>query len=401
MLGRIEKFLVEATLLNNTDNTDLDISQFIKNINIKKNYLENSFPLFVIQMMLTDAIRNTIRDNDILIDLKIESYVDTDTETESDNEGITIEDVVLHTIIKPYIKEYSASSIMKEEDDEFTEDNVENTVKLVPYEITGIPQDLILKNANVVNEIYEDAKMDDILVNIISSVERNAIFIDRSDNVAAEKSLIIPPFNIVKTIRYLQEVYGIYNTEVGIFFDIDRTNIFKLRNTEREYKNKLEIIVKNPEEVNDSSVFLAPQTDGTGDVRLYLKVNPAFSSIKDINMDTIGQTSVFNSYDYNLDGVKRIYENETDNRKVRYFWNDYQNKLFEESFLSNNKNQEFVNVIVQNISPNYFNIDTLYTIDSSTPYINGSYMIYENAFSFSTDDYMHYTSMINLKLIKL
>jgi hypothetical protein len=401
-LGKIEKFLVEATFLDLNNGTSLDVSKFIKRINVRKDYTAASFPLFVIQMMCTDDLRNRIRDSNFNLALKVSSYKFVDTESEEDADGVTVDTVVFETTIKPFIKDFTSSAIVKNESEDETNDNLGNTVKLIPYEITGIPLDLINKNNSVINEVYEDAKLDDIIVNILSSVENNTIFVDRSDNLVKEKSLVVPPFNVTMAIRYLQEIHGVYNTDMGIFFDMNKTSVFKLRNPERQYTNRLEILVKRPEDINDDSVFLAPQTDENNNVRLYMKINPPFYSTKEINMNYIGQTAVFASYDYNMDIVKRVYQNEeAGNDKVRYFWNDMQSKIFEESYINGVKNRDFTNVILQNIGPNYFDIDTLYTIDSPDQYINGTYMVVENSFLFDTIDYEHYTSMISLKLIKI
>jgi hypothetical protein len=402
-VGKVQKFLVEATFLNQDDDTDtLDVSKFVKRINIKKDYVGSSFPLFVIQMMCTDDLRNKIRDSDFLLGLRVSSYSAVDSESEGDNEGVVIDSVVFETTIKPFIKEFTSSAIIKEDDQETTNDNLNNTVKLVPYEITGIPLELIEKNNSIINEVYQDAKLEDIIVNIVSSVESNQIFVDKPDNLVKEESLIIPPMNVISSIRYLQQIYGVYNTNLGIFFDTGRTSVFKVRNIDRQHSNRLEILVRRPEEITDDSVFLAPQIDENNNIRLHIKINPPFYSTKEINMNYLGQTSVFSSYDYNMDIVKRIYNNsEANNSKVRYFWNDSQSKIFEESYINNIKNQEFSTIILQNINPNYFSIDTLYTIESADQYVRGTYMVAENSFLFDTIDYEHYTSMVSLKLIKI
>ena len=132
-----------------------------------------------------------------------------------------------------------------------------------------------------------------------------------------------------------------------------------------------------------------------------LTVPPPFISNMNITMDSVGQTMVFNSYDYNYDVIKRIYNNNTDHEKTRYFWNQYQNKLFEESYINESlRTSEGIMVNIRNINPNYFKINTLYTLNTPANIVNGEYILTEMTYILSTRDYKSYESLVNLKLAK-
>ena len=397
---RRERFLVEATLLDYTDGDSLDISSSVMSINVKRDYISNSFPLFVVNLRLTEELRSKIRDNEVTLDLKVDKYQDLDDEQTEETETPVITGRVMDIVIKPYKKPFSTANI-REEDDEDTSLQT-NTISLIDYQFSGIPEQLILKNIEVVNEIYENAKISDILINIISKTETGKIFIDTVDNKEREDSLLIPPMNIIPAIKFLQEYYGIYNSKMGLFFDLTGTYIFKHFNKSRSYTNTFEIIVPEAIDIDDDIIFTSIQIDEDDiNARLYLKNSPNIDSSTEISMDTIGQTAVFSSYDENFETVKRIYSNDTSNEKTRYFWNSNQNKVLEESILNTVRISQFTSIPLANIDPNYFNIDTLYTFSTPQESVVGIYMLIESDFSFSTTDKLHYTGITNLTLAKV
>jgi len=402
-INKIEKFLVEATLLDHTNNDAIDISKYINSIAVKKNYISESFPLFVINLMTTQIVRDKMRDNEISINLKVSKYTDSNAETTEDSaEQPVIDEVIIDTTIRIYEKEYNTSS-QKIEDDNENEDNETTSLQIIPYVLVGIPDELVLKNAQVINEVYENAKMNDIMVNVLSSVEKTEIFIDSSDNNDREKSLVIPSLNVIPAIRYMQDTYGIYNSSLGIFFDLNKTYLYKIFNKNREYRNTFETIVVPANDIAEDQKFMTPLFDEENNVRLYLKIVPDFITNATVNYDTLGETTVFNSYDFDFDPIKRVYTNEEAlNKKVRYYWNKNQNKLFEETFIDESiQIAEGTGISLSNVDPNYFSVDTLYTISTQNEYINGKYALIENSFMIFTSDYIHYNSLVHLKLTKI
>jgi hypothetical protein len=400
--NKIERFLIEAFLIDITNDLTIDISKTINSIAVKKNYQTDSFPLFVINMKTTMDLRDRIRDNNVKFSIKVSKYSDIDTESQEDEGNLLIEDVIIDTTIRVYTKEYSASNARIEEDLEDTPDTQLNTIQGVFYQITGIPEALITKNDIVVNEVYQDAKIEDIIINILSKVDNN-IYMDQPDNTEKEESLLVPPLNVIPALRYIEEIYGIYRAPFSIFFDMNKTYLFNMYNINREFANKLEVNVIPSNDINNDIVFSSAQVDESNNVRLYMKINPQFSSSREINTDTIGQTTVFNSYDKNFDVVRRVYNNNINvpSNKTRYYWNYYQNKTFEESFIKSVTKNDVVNISLSNISPNYFNVNTLFTITSNDAYITGRYALAESSFILTTDNYTFYTSLVNLNLLKI
>lgn len=399
---KVEKFLVEASVLNVANSDSVDVSRYVTDINVRKDFSQSSFPLVVINFMITEQYRDLIQNNDAAIRIKVSKFSDIDDEAAGGDSEVVVESVVLDSVIRSYTKPFSSTMARKEEDSENTGSQSE-AVQMIPYQIVGIPQDLIEKNAVVINEVYEDAKMDDIMVNILSKVERGSIFMDPSDNVDRQRSLIIPPMNVVPAVKYLQQVYGVYDAGLSLFFDFSGTSLTKLYARQRQYTNSLEVITVPPNDNNADVRYTANQVDEDGNVRLQLNVPPAFASNEKINLDYLGQTTVFNSYDSNFNGVRRVYQQEdSEITKVRYFWNQYQNRISEVSYVNEALGtSQAISVILKNIDPTYFTQSTLYKVNSDRAYANGEYNLLEMSFSiFTKGDYRTYQSAVSLKLSK-
>lgn len=401
-LNKVEKFLIEVTLIDHTNDNVIDISEHINAIHVKKDYVNNSFPLFVFDIMTTEQIRNIMRDNEISVNLKVDKYSDINTELEiDDDEFPVIQDRIINTTIRVYDKPYASSNIYREED---SKDSPVEVIKAVPYQLTGIPSELIVKNDKVLNDVYEDVQVIDVIVNLVSQIEKNEIFLDSSDNKERYKSLMIPPLNIIPAIHYIQNMYGLYASPLGIFFDLNKTYIYKMLNEKRDKSTRLVEIITTPlTDINEDSKFTTPLIDSDENIRLHYKNTPGFVSNSDIRNDDIGRTTVFNSYDYDFDVIQRIYNNEeVDSNKTRYYWNPNQDKLFEDKFINEiSQVNEISEITISNIDPSYFNINSRYIFDTQTSYANGEYNLLENSFSFFTDDYTHYSSIVYLKLAKI
>ena len=395
-----ERFKIEGTVLDATNGESYDISEHIDNVNIKKDYLMTSFPLVVINMTTTQYLRDIMRDNDISIRIKISKFDDIDTEIEQDSEFLVTTGIVLDTVIKPYKKPYTVTKSVSESEDESDMEGRGSAI-VYPYQLTGISEDLVQKNRTVINEIYSNSKVEDVIANILSTVEPASIFIDSPDNILREETIIIPPLNVIPALKFIQNVYGVYNSGLGIFFDFNSTTLFKPFNPNRELLNSVELFSSTTSNTTNTSELDAVQIDENNNVRVYTQVPPPFVSQQELIMDSLGQTTVVNSYDYNYDIVKRIYNNSTTNNKTRYFWNQFQNKIFEESHINQSLNsRSSILVTLKNIDPSYFNLNTLYRVSSDVDYVTGEYYLVEKIESYTGKALASFEALVSLRLTK-
>lgn len=394
----ISQFSVISNIINKTENKEYDISDKIKSIVVDKDYVNNIFPYFVISIYATEELRKIIRNNDVSISLTI-NEVNVDFEAINSDENITsnrdIKDSCLSTVLKVFNKDLSDIALPDDIDDNSEDDAVKNKSILISLEC--IPEKELNKNSKIVNTSYYKASMDEMIVDILSD-DDNDIYINPSENKNREDSVLIPQQNIYNSILFLQDNYGIYNSKMLFFLDTDSTYVQEMFKRDKEYyKNKLDISVIPDNEIGDIKQYTNFQFDENYNIRRYLKVVPGPVSIKDLRSNIIGGTCIIGSYGSEYETVSRSYKN-SDDTKVRYFWNPGRNKNFEAAFLSGFEYTMGLDYL--NINPKYLTPVTQYLLHCNTKELDGEYTLVGNRFEFTTTDYKNYTCSGLLTLAK-
>jgi hypothetical protein len=403
----VRRFTVKAFVLGTDGSDSIDLSKNVKSVSVKKAFIENCLPLYVIDLRIEKAIRDRIRDSKSEISLSVSEYVLDDT-TEMNETSPTSgysDDIVVSTVLVPYDKPLATNAQSTDSDDDSDSDETSSkTANIrVDYELNCIPKDLLEINSGVVNQIYEDATMNDVVANILSDAVPSdmSVRIQPSDMKDRIDSLIIPPMNVVPAIRFLQSTYAIYENDLAVFFDTGKAYVYDPVDSSRFLSKKtLELITKKTSDTSDDSIYSNLQTDSdTGDMRLYMKNDVAIGSVKDVFMDGVGQTTVISSYDERLNGIRRQYDNDSTNGKTRYVWNEMQDPIFEKSILRTST--AGATIAISGADPNSFGPETYVLMSASIDAISGYYAISEEDYTISTSDYSTYSISIVLTLSKL
>ena len=406
-----QKFVLESNLLDLETGDSVDISKYLIAINVKEAYFENAFPLFVLEISCPEEIKDRIRDNDFQVSLRCYKYdydSGTNQETEEDDNEIAMNEVVFDTVLKVYSKPYISSEMTQTNDDAQTSDQVEEKTSIPMFncQLSTIPLEQIKINEMILNQVFVDAIPADVVVNLVGDTCGTDFYMEIPDNLKSEPEVIIPPMNLIPAIKQIQEVYGIYNYGIAAYFGVKEAYIFSPLKPKENPNNYFNISIEPTADTNDMGKYSSVHVDDQSmDCQFYLKAAPSFSSSKKIDSDSLGVTTVFNSYDNNFDLITRIVENESndDTNKKRYFWNSYQNKFKEQSFLSTYRNSEGMTTLqLFNIDPSYFNPGTKVSIyGQKTGYMNGEYSIAEKTYRISTTDKKHWSSSVALSLLKI
>ena len=400
----IHKFVITAGLINNETSEYTDLSKNITAIAIKKNYYSFVYPLYVINMVLTENMRKYIIMNDVDINLSIERYTVDDITTSSEDtfsSDPTIDKQLLNLTLTPFDKSKSfanpnTSDVQDEEDSEEV-----ITSQLINYEVSCIPKDSLLLNGTIVNDCYNNANVNEIILNVLSSLYTGSIYLQESFNTNRYDSLLIPPLSLVQALNFLQDEYFVYDNSLNLFFDDNKVFIYDIKSKDRKYENELSVNIITNSETYSADIFQTPQIDENEDIRFYLKNNPLFFSNHDVYKNKIGTQTVFNSYDDNFNLISRDYNNkEISKNKTRYFWNPKRYSYFENSEM--NRFYQFCSLKYENIDPTLFNPGTrIYITGSELEEINGQYALLGINIYFSSLDYVTYSNSIILSLGKL
>lgn len=399
----VEKFKIYLSVLDSSSESVIDNTRddlMVTSVNVKKDYTENSFPLFVINISTTDDIARIIAEEDVSIYLKISTYEANDQGTDGNDEMITLKDILLETVIAPYIKpiptDTSVDNDIKEAEDSDT--------PTTHVEITGIPKNLINKNSSVVNGVFEDTKLDTIILSLLNDVGDYNIVIFPSDNDYRGASVLVPPMNVIPAIRWLDETYGVYDSGINVFMDTYKTSVYSLFSSRMSnHSNIVTIDVLKYVETDKTDTSANQIDNDTNNVKISLKGDPSYANRELIINDAIGENVSFSSFDTSYNLINRTFKTDkkTVNNKTRSYWNSggYQ---FMENKLVKSGVTGVVSLPLMNISPKYFDIDTLFNIKSATgEHITGYYNLASQNYSLTSSDNMHFSCMTSLTLLKV
>lgn len=207
-------YSIYFTLIDRTDNSQLLLNQSLKAMRISIDYNRYVFPIFIIQVSLSNEYYKIIRDHDI--DIKIDMY-----KLLLHNDSEPDQNTVFDTI--PYFTNQLFTIIDKNKvmynDDDLNEDVPSLEMRFILF-----AKKHLAINKRLINGNYLNCRLVDILAYSTSSMTSN-ILIERPDNMTKFDQLIIPPINAAKLPRYLHNNYALYRSSIISFFNITESFI--------------------------------------------------------------------------------------------------------------------------------------------------------------------------------
>ena len=360
------QFLINSYLKINDTGEQYDLSNSIMQVAVKKDYSVNIFPYYVVKLQVLKEIRDIIKNNKITLYLTINQY--SINEEDPDATEPVVESTVVSTPLR--IFDHNLTELdEKPLSDDADEDPVGN--QQFALTLQCIPDDLMILNDEVINDVFVNATIDDALVEILGDC--NNVYIDVPDNKERYETLLIPPLNRSRAIKWLDKYYGIYKSKTNLFFDTDGTYLTNQSNTENKvFKNTYNLEVLKSKDISSSYNVNVLEIDDEGNIRKVVNSLPTTLSINDVASDLYGGLSVIGSYGSEFDLDLRTYKN-SDNNKVRYFWNEQRDVLFEEAMLSSPKIT--LPLIISDLNPALLSIKTKVNVHSYDELYNGIYTI--------------------------
>jgi len=387
------QFKISGYIEDLTNNTEYSLNDQILSVAIRKDYMADVFPLFVVKANVTSEFREKLRKIKFRLAISIDQFNATDTSNLEYDEQI-LETNVLNTILKIYDPNITKMTL-KDDDQSDDESIVKNQKVVVTF--VGIPDNLVEINNDVINTVYENASMDEMCVDILGGY--NPLYLDPSDNKNRERSVLIPPLNLSKTIEYLHTYLGIYDTDPILFFDTDTTYLCKrFKDKNATYLNKIDIQVLDINEVSSISDYNLVEIDDDNNIYQNMNDTPIYAKNTDVKDNEVGGTAIFGSYGSDYELVTRTYVNNPNENKKRYFWNDNKSELYEKAILNTTDTQASFTLL--NCSPKLITPKTLVSINSDDENANGIYTISSCRVIFDSTDMKTFTNTILISCIK-
>lgn len=234
------QYLVKFSAIIGDSEEQIDLTERITEFKMFHIYYDFMFPVVKIKLDLTKDLHNTITNNFKTIVFKLDvSIINVNLSDISDQDILnnTVPDIWLENeILVP--SDLDRTKFTDEEANEetgFTENfGHELVLELFKKEHLEIVK-------NVLNGVYTDVRMKDLVAYLLKSTNMDMI-IQLPDNEVLNDQVILPAKNIIKTLYYIQENYGIYYTGLRLFFDFDRGYCLPKRGNELGKLNTNEII---------------------------------------------------------------------------------------------------------------------------------------------------------------
>lgn len=401
MTSQLHKFTVDCyAVLDNGDS--IDLNNTVNAIAIKKDFLNNIFPLYVLSFNLPDATRLKLIENEFYISLKI-YRISISEFNSSDNaettSSPTTDKIITSILLRPFdnskIYQKQKTSDVENEDSEEVITN-----QYVSYTLNCVPKEQLRINNSVLNTCYNNANISECVLNLISDVYDKSIYFQESFNKTRYKSLLIPPDGLIASLKFLQENYMIYRYSLNMFFEYDKLYVYDLFDSTREFRNVLNIFVDNDPKSLNQEKYAQNFVDDDENIQKYLDSNPLYFSKKDINGYKYGDRTIISSYDENFNLVTRQYgASDTEDKKTRVVWNTEQNETFEHAYL--NTINAFSQLSLSNFDPTYIEPDTMVIVSGSLQsFINGTYILSGMDIFFSSEDQKTFSNSTTCHLIK-
>lgn len=385
-------FNISGYLIDKTNNNDVLLDGMIVSVAVRKDFMDDILPLYVVTLECDYDTREIIRTCATSLTLTCDEYnipEDVSNETEYDITENTFS--VNLKIFDPNLQEIDIKQTSDDESEELAL-NQKFTVVL-----NCIPYEAYEQNSAVINVCYNKASMNEILVDILSDKNRE-LYLDNSDNSNREETILIPQMNKSNAISFLQNVYGIYNDDAYLFFDDHATYLTKKYNTSVYSTNSISVILISQNDLSTSGLYENVEIDENNNIKKITKSSPISAQIPDLAANIIGGTTIFGKYGSDFSLVTRNFVYDKNESKVRYKWNNMQNDLFEKTV--SNIPVVSGNLIFSNLSPRLINLRTLVEIQSTDESLTGRYNIQSLRYMFSSTNKKNFNSSIVLSIMK-
>lgn len=366
---------VRLTAINQETSETMDLNEALNGLVVVKNFLTKNFPVYTLKFVLTNVQFDRLRSERFLYNLRISTLpMDLDGNTATETA------VSSHTL-KPYGVPEGIEVTQTPEDGSDTNESAPMfKMQINTYDIHDLD-----KNKRVVNEVYKDATLFDIIAHIavndpcLNSDDR--VVIDSPDNIFRYPNVLIPPLPPVKAFKYIQTVYNAYEDGVLAFIDFNRTyvvRIGKASDTLKNIKNRITYQYLKNKDTANSKTGSYYNTDSVM-TTIYTESLPALSKQSDSNNEALGESITICSYDTQFEPYAETMDRtETTNStrpKSAYYWRNYSEMAANKTFIDSSKVADS-NVIINwtDMNPETFNPTTEISV-LGTDQLDGLYKI--------------------------
>ncbi|WCS68346.1 hypothetical protein Goe21_02360 [Bacillus phage vB_BsuM-Goe21] len=330
-------YLIEGFVAIDGIDNPIVLDSMFRSIEIINDYDNNVFPILRLNVELDFESYYLIQKNDSCkFSITIKKYK---------HENLESNDTTIFTY-------YMKNKIFIPVDKDISPINMPEGLNSVTDQIPSLRTTFLLmseedlsNNKRLVNTVLKDSDIESTILYLAQKFPSKPIIFEKPDNQIIYDQIILPPNNIIRSMKYLDTVYGIYNYGLRIFLDFNAYYIINKHDNsnlpvlEGKYKNTHIKVVSDTAE--GDSLFYNDTVTESGNfysAKVHIS-NIKFINYSDSRKEFLGTHNIIISQS-NSDIVRNDYG--TNEIKTRVYYNRYNNKHKEKEIVTNSKKGIFL-----------------------------------------------------------
>lgn len=392
-------FLITGNILNDDTGETISVNNCIENVLVRKRFIEDSFPLYMVKLKTTQEVRDIIRDNNIHLYLRI-SYYNIDASqspNEVDTSMVAEAGVIFDGTIRIYEKPFETTAAKVEEETDTGLSQVQ-TAPFFYFKLSGIPEELLQKNETVINDIFKNAELADVLVYELTNIDKTSnLHLQETVNKERYSDILIPPLSLVPALTYLDNQYEhFYKYDANLFIDRNNIYFYDPLSENMPTLNNIECNVLSTQATSDSENISVLFMDENDNLRISYRTMPSYQNTNKISTHILGSHTIYYYYDNNYNLVTRDKNNSEAYEKTRYLWEKLSDKSTEMFDKGVSLGLNFVNVNPDLFTP----LTNIKLVSSEYKNFEGDFTIASLEYGFLTTDRVHFQDTISITTIK-
>ncbi|QQM14717.1 hypothetical protein CPT_MarsHill_183 [Staphylococcus phage MarsHill] len=297
-----------------SDGTTDDLSQFIKRSRIEMNFQEYIMPYYRFILRLPkETIIKINKDRDKVVFSFASDMITTDAESESLSIPFYEE-----IILKPLMDLSNPVNY----DDRVTRTDEDQKHLFDRYELVAISEETLKTNKPIVSGIYNNCTVSEVVTDLLSNLKNREIYLHEIDNNKIYEQIILLPANVYDNIKFIDDVYGIYNREIKMFNHETGLNILPMSGFDPNDIGKVKVEIRFPSNQTDEEIIegsyeqISEEDDLVRNKNIVTRIN---------NVSLVDNTRLFNELigsEINLFGM----DNETEYTKLNTYRRDMEDR---------------------------------------------------------------------------
>lgn len=347
-------YVTEIEVLLSDSKEPIVISDMFRNIQIGNDYDRLMFPFLSLTTTISAESYYLIQqDKDVKFSITIKKYNMSDLEQNNKN---IFSYYIKNKIFIPFDKDLTPFDLLDNPEDKTGSPDV----PMVQTTYVLVSEEDFTNNKKLVNSVLSQVDVGSAVLYLANRFTSKPIIFQEPDNEKIYNQIIFPPNNIIRSMMYLDNVYGIYNSGLRLFFDlnayyiINKTDNKDVGLLENDHKDMYINVYGDNNIKSDSLAYDEMDIAITPDNNKFYSASVHIDDVRFINYEDSKREFIGTNNIIVSQSTKQLNCNVygTDELKTRVFYNRYDNPFKEKELLVEGRKGHFIVVTLDNVDIN-------------------------------------------------